>query len=298
MDVKKYEVLISVIEKKSILNACIELGYTQSGITHMMNSMEKEIGFPILQRSNKGVKLTSEGRIVLPLIRQIVKLNAELEYCFSQIRGLETGKVRVGSYPSIACTWLPKIIPEFRRLYPGVQVEISEELRVKQLERNLSEGHLDLCFLSRQPQQPFEYMELLEDPYYAVLPSNHPLAANEVIEAEALMHENFFINKSIDGIDPDILRYWEKIDVPITSTCSCNTDHTIVKLVSMELGVSMLPRLFLDTAVSAADQVQLRPLHPPAYRTLGIAAPSFPDLSPVAKAFLQCAKSVLANEGK
>ena len=51
MDIKKYEVLLAAIDKGSLVRVCEELGYTQSGLTHMMNSLEKEIGFPLLQRT-------------------------------------------------------------------------------------------------------------------------------------------------------------------------------------------------------------------------------------------------------
>ena len=72
MDIKKYEVLLAVVDKGSFIKAASELGYTQSGITYMMNSLEKECGFPLLQRSNKGVILTLEGERQLPEIRQLV----------------------------------------------------------------------------------------------------------------------------------------------------------------------------------------------------------------------------------
>lgn len=72
LDIKKYEVLLSTLDKGCFAKACEDLGYTQPAITHMMKSMEREIGFPLLKRSNKGIQLTSEGREVLPLIRGLV----------------------------------------------------------------------------------------------------------------------------------------------------------------------------------------------------------------------------------
>ena len=78
LDIKKYEVLLSTLDKGCFAKACEDLGYTQPAITHMMKSMEREIGFPLLKRSNKGIQLTSEGREVLPLIRELVAANDRL----------------------------------------------------------------------------------------------------------------------------------------------------------------------------------------------------------------------------
>lgn len=79
LDIKKYEVLLAVVDRGSFIKAASDLGYTQSGITYMMNSLEKECGFPLLSRSNKGVALTLEGERLLPEIRQLVQLNKRLE---------------------------------------------------------------------------------------------------------------------------------------------------------------------------------------------------------------------------
>ena len=80
LDIKKYEVLLSTLDKGCFAKACEDLGYTQPAITHMMKSMEREIGFPLLKRSNKGIQLTSEGREVLPLIRELVAVACVLDW--------------------------------------------------------------------------------------------------------------------------------------------------------------------------------------------------------------------------
>lgn len=294
MDIKKYAVLLDAIDKGSFVRACTELGYTQSGLTHMMNSLEKEVGFPLLQRSNKGIQLTAEGEEVLADIRELVMLNDRLEQKFSRIRGMETGKVRVGSYPTIACAWIPRIIRRFRELYPGIRVEVQEESSVRQLERNIQEGRLDLGFFSWQPKLPLEWLPLEEDPYLAVLPEGHPLTALEKVPAEALMGEEFLMCKSIDGMDPDITRYYQQQGLSIASSYSFNSDITIIHMVEQNMGVSMLPRLFLDVALNdSTSHVVTRPMEPPASRELGLAARSFRDLSPAMERFVKCARGVL-----
>lgn len=294
MDIKKYEVLLDAIDKGSFIRACEELGYTQSGLTHMMNSLEKEVGFPLLQRSNKGIQLTPEGQEVLGDIRELVRLNDRLEQKFSRIRGMETGKVRVGSYPTIACAWLPRIIHRFRELYPGIRVEVQEESSIRRLERNLQEGRLDLGFFSRQPGFSLEWISLEQDPYLAVLPADHPLAALEEVPAEKLMGEAFLMCKSIEGLDPDIVRYYKENGLPIASSYSFNSDTTIVHMVEQKVGVSMLPKLFLNmTLDGAAGRVVTRPMTPPAYRELGLAARSFRNMSPAMEQFVRCAREVL-----
>ena len=63
MDTKKLAALAAAVRLGSFTRAAEELGYTQSGLTHMMNSLEKDVGFPLLVRGRTGVRLTPAGRI-------------------------------------------------------------------------------------------------------------------------------------------------------------------------------------------------------------------------------------------
>lgn len=67
MDTKKLEALAAAVQYGSFTRAAEALGYTQSGMTHMMNSLERDIGFPVLLRGRGGVRLTPAGERIYPL---------------------------------------------------------------------------------------------------------------------------------------------------------------------------------------------------------------------------------------
>ena len=69
MDSEKFHALLKAIECGSLTGAAEELGYTQAGLTHMMNRLEKEIGVSLLQRTKLGVKLSPDGKDLLPYIK-------------------------------------------------------------------------------------------------------------------------------------------------------------------------------------------------------------------------------------
>lgn len=78
MDTKKLEALAAAVEYGSFTRAAENLGYTQSGLTHMMNSLEKDIGFPVLLRGRQGVRLTPAGERIFPLIRNLLDADEAL----------------------------------------------------------------------------------------------------------------------------------------------------------------------------------------------------------------------------
>ena len=63
MDGKKLEILMTTVDLGSFSKASEVVGYTQSGLTHMMDALEKEIGFPLLKRTHMGIQLTKQGEI-------------------------------------------------------------------------------------------------------------------------------------------------------------------------------------------------------------------------------------------
>ena len=87
METAKIAALLAAAELGSISKAAENLGYTQSGVTHIVNSLEEEAGFPLLMRGNRGVRLTAEGERLAPLMRELVQTADRLEQELALTRG-------------------------------------------------------------------------------------------------------------------------------------------------------------------------------------------------------------------
>ena len=75
MDTIKCELFLAAVDRGSLTAAGEAYGYTQSGVTRIINSLEKELGFPLFIRSKKGVVLTENGKAMLPALRDLVRAN-------------------------------------------------------------------------------------------------------------------------------------------------------------------------------------------------------------------------------
>ena len=124
MDTKKLEALATAVEMGSFTRASEVLGYTQSGLTHMMNSLEKDFGFPVLVRGRAGVRLTAAGERIFPLVRDCLAAGELLEREIRMINADKEETIRVAAYASVAVHWLPEVIQQFRHDHPGVNVDI------------------------------------------------------------------------------------------------------------------------------------------------------------------------------
>ena len=122
MDTEKCAALLCVLEKGSITAAAEQLGYTVSGVSRMMASMEAECGFPLLVRGKSGVMPTADGKDLLPTIKELARVGKLYEERCSAVRGLDTGVIRVGSVYSAWYDWLARTMVSFSARHPGIEI--------------------------------------------------------------------------------------------------------------------------------------------------------------------------------
>lgn len=292
MDLVKYEIFLNIVDRGSYSKVCEEFGYTQSGISRMMSSMEKEIGFPLITRNNKGISLTEEGKRVLPLVRQLIKNNSILEEEFLAIRGIETGLVRIGSFPTTAYAWMPLILQAFHENFPSIQVEVIEDNNINLLEQWLNQGFIDLGIFSRQYHSGFDWISLKKDPFVALLPQNHPLGGKDIVHLNELLEEKFVLFRSHEGDDPDTRCWMKHVDKKIHPVFTTNSDFTTIRVVEQNGFVTILPELIAKYAVSS-HQVIYRPLDINEAREVGIAVRCKEQLSPTTKKFIEFSKKIM-----
>lgn len=125
MDIEKLKALKTVVEIGSITQAAEHMGYSQPGLTGMLKRLEQEVGYPLLRRGTKGVRLTEAGEAVMPYIDRVLESSRALERALADHAPAQQDELRIGSYTSISKNWLPQVIRGFSRKYPGVRPCIS-----------------------------------------------------------------------------------------------------------------------------------------------------------------------------
>lgn len=282
MNIKKYEAFIRAVELGSLSKAAEELGYTQSGISHMMQSLEEEVGFPLMIRTSAGIFPNSEGEMLLPIIRQLLNINESLEQYIAKIKGADTGHIRIASFSSVAIYWLPSIISAFQKDYPNVEIQIVES-GADHIGEMMDNHEADLCLYTGDEKRSFDWVPLCKDQMLAVLPPEHPLAKKGApVPIRAFEDEQFIM--PLAGYDFEVRQVLDKLKkMPHIRFTSCN-DYAIINLVTQGLGVSILAELLMCNYRHTAVAL---PLDPPQYRILGMGVPQLKSVSPVTRNFMR-----------
>ena len=290
MESKKLEALLMAVDLGSFTKAAEVLGYTQSGLTHMMNSLEKEVGFTLLERGRSGVRLTEEGERIAPAVREFLQANARLDSVIEQVASSRTEIIRVSAYASIAMHWLPGIIQRFREECPDVDVDIRMADHVDVPYELLAQGKMDAILVSPQDEGQYEWVHLADDPMFAVLPKDFDTQGMTAFPLAAFEARDFIMPSQ--GFDKDIMRIFNRIGVKPHILPTWVDDPTVISMVSHGLGVSMMTEL---TVRGRTDGVKLLPVEPASTRELGLAVRSLDAASDGLRHFIDCTKRVVAE---
>lgn len=267
MDTKKVQALLAAIDLGSLTAAASELGYTQSGLTHMMNSLENELGLNLLLRSKSGVRLSPAGQELLPELRSLADAAGALDLAAEQLRQRNCSTLRLGAYSSIARHWVPQIMAEYRKVCPDTQVSLIMDGLVE-LYSAVRDDRLDCIMTSYDESlaQGFGWIPLWEDELVAVLPESFPLEG-DVLPVERFDETQFLMpSQGADTyIRPIFAASPRKIGPHIITTNL--DDESIVSMVEHGLGVSLLSRLVVK---GMNYQVKIVPISPKYFRSLGI----------------------------
>ena len=264
MNVSKYKALLTAVDLGSFSAAAQKLGYTQSGLTHMMNTLEDELGFSILVRGYFGVKLTPGGERIIPKIRELVNCEEALCNEIELVKSYGDNIIRIGAFSSMAQAILPTIVERFSKEYPDVAVNIQTGT-VTELYGGLDEGRFDICFGSKNPKYDFKWTPLFSDRFYAILPKAYPVS--DGVFPIASFNGTKFLMPGL-GFDDDISAVFSEYGVHPFVTPTYVDDPAIISMVEHNLGVSMLSELILS---GQHGDVQMVPIVPTVARALSVA---------------------------
>lgn len=264
MDSKKLQALLVAVDTGSFTKAADILGYTQSGLTHMMNSLEKELGFQLLLRGHYGVKLTPDGEKIAPYIRKFVESEREFTDEIKKLSSNSHNHIKVGAYSSIVVNWLPEIVERFQNVFKDVSVEIICG-GFNELYDSLYNGNIDMAFLSHRSGENVNWTHLSDDALIAILPKNYNYSGS-TYPITSFDSQQFLM--PYYGFATDIMKALNKYDVKPFIKSTFVDDASIIAMVQHNFGVSMLSELVMKDKMGLVNAL---PLDPPCYRELGIA---------------------------
>ncbi|CAM3164058.1 LysR family transcriptional regulator [Sporolactobacillus spathodeae] len=290
MSLVQYSIFVKIAETKSFTLAADQLGLTQSAVSHSIASLENSFGFPLIHRNRTGVILTHDGERMLPIIERVLRENEKVGQEAADIAGLVRGIIHVGVFTSVSRHWLPQIIRQMDRSYPGIEIKLQEG-NYQFIEQGIISGRLDCGFLNTFTSQSSEVIPLKKDRLFCIVSSESSLYDEKFASFSHINREPFIMPAF--GGNHEIKQFLKKYRIHPPIRFELMEENAILAMVANHLGISILPELILPD-----DLAPLRalPLEQDCYRMLGLALR--PPASPATKKFAEITKQIVGQSAK
>ena len=277
---ERYFALLKILEIGSFTKAADAMGYSQSAVSQMVQSLESELSLKLLYRSRNGIKLTPEGEALLPYIQRTVNhYNAMLEKT-RELKGLNGGLIRIGTLSSVSSQWLPGLIKDFQTLYPKVHFLLHQG-DYSTIPAWVRAGEIDFGFVNPDAEsvRGLHTIFVTSGGHKAVLHPDHPLAAQPWVTLEQLAKETFLLLE--EGCLSEPLEAFRTLGLEPRVELRMHDNFSICSMVEANVGVSILPELALRKMNFRIVQL---PTVPPVIRRVSLVMKD-PDILPIASRY-------------
>ncbi len=187
-----------VARSGSIQRAAKELNVAASAINRQLLQLEAELGVPLFERMPRGMQPTAAGDLIITLARRWRSEERRIIADVQQLRGLNQGHVRIAAMDSHANGFLPALVEDMARDYPGISLDV-EILSTDDAVATLMGGSTDLgVVFNLTPRRDVHVLWSESLPLGCVVAPAHPLARKASVSMqEALVHPIVLQSKAL-----------------------------------------------------------------------------------------------------
>lgn len=260
MDEKKLHSFLTIIKKGSINKAAEELGYTQSALSQMVQSMEQELDGKLVVRTPGGVTLTGYGAALLPHMEEALHSLHRLEEYAKSLHN-KKWSVKIATQPSFSTGALPKLLQAFRKEEDNIAFEI--QIGLDEIEDWLESGKIDIAICEQHDSlKNYPWIPLWRDPFCVVVPKSMEGDFHGKVSVKDLYRYPFIWQRCYDWgslIDPDRFDSITQVNSP--------NDDGVLMMVEQGLGTTIVARF---SAPQSTDEYTVFELKEKMERRFGI----------------------------
>lgn len=184
MNLMHWRLVVAVADHGNITRAAERVGMTQSGASQALALMEETLGVQLFSRESRQTLPTAIGLPVIEQARLMLSALETIRQTVDSVRPMLRGTIRLASFPMVLASFLPPLLRQFNRLYPGIEV-VALEVSDDEVETLLAAGLVDVgVVLNPAPER--NAGPLGRDEWVAVVPAGHPLALRGIEQGVSL----------------------------------------------------------------------------------------------------------------
>lgn len=255
LDLVTLQILMAAAEEESFAAAAARANLSLSAVSRRVTDLEARVGVALFARHDRGVSLTPAGSQLVAQLRDLFDL---LEVIALDLEATRTGKrgvIRLDTHMSATAGPLPEKLASFRRLYPDIHVQLSEQTSVEVVHA-VSIGMADLGMVSGT--LPIDNLQLInwhEDELVVVLPLGHRLMDQATVRFADIVGEAFVGLQKDSALLSLYRQHMEVLGHRLNECAHTSSFESVCRLVGAGLGIAIVPAL-----AAHGDGIGTRPL--------------------------------------
>lgn len=293
MEIRWLQAFVAVAEELHFGRAATRLHMAQSPLSQTIRKLEKDIGVLLFERSTRSVELTAGGHALLPHAYQVLEGVETARRATRASKGGVYGRIRIGFTGVLNHRALPPLTRALRQRYPHIELTLVGRIMTRDAVSQLESGALDLAFVGLPVTSPSVSTRLIRrEPFGAVLPSDHRLAAEPRIDLRELADDGFVTTPLSAGSSLQEIAMRACVDAGFRPRVvqEITDPYMILMLVAAGVGVALMSDGIADIIPPGTVFVPLT--GEPVYMNHGIAWPNA-EPSPALAVALRITEEIL-----
>jgi len=237
---RQLETFSAVARLQSFTRAAEALHLTQPAISIQIRQIVETIGLPLFEQNGREITLTAAGEEMLATVRELDDVWNRFESAIDDLKGFKRGKLRVGLVTT-AKHFLPRMLGDFYRRYPDIDIELEIANRQKIVERLL--GNQDDLYIMSYPPEQMDIVShpFLDNEYLVLAPAAH-WAVGQPVSLQELAAEPFLLREEGSGSRHVIDEHMRDSGIQLKVRLSLASNEAIRELVASGMGLTVLSR--------------------------------------------------------
>ncbi|MER5927944.1 LysR family transcriptional regulator [Streptomyces mirabilis] len=289
LDVRRILLFAEVARRGSVTATARALNYTPSAVSQQVSRLEAEAGQPLLERHARGVTLTDAGRALADRAARIERELTAAENELADFAGLRAGTLRIGTFPTVGASLLPRAVIAFRAAHPDVRLTVRSS-RIAGLWSMLENREIELSVMwdydwSRIDREDVVVTPLLDDPPALLVSDQHRFAGRDSATLADLADDPWITRAEHHPVAEALNRSCRAAGFEPQIAYEAHDYQEAQAMVAAGIGVALAPALALE---GIRPGVSVLPLLPPApVRRILLVRMADHALTPAARTFAE-----------
>lgn len=244
MNTKTLEYFITAAKYLNFRKAAEMMHIEQSTLSKHISRLESDLGCQLFIRSKQSVSLSDQGKVFLEESQKILEsVNSAKNKIKASANG-ETGVIKIGFRNTMStCIPLYKAITAFRKTYPLVELQLNPMMSIAQCEMVLNDKlDIAICYSPPEKYEKLERLALTKEYVYLAIPTSHPYAELNIINARKLRGEKFIglTSSKYNFLSDKLFRRLRTLGLQPEINQFVDDDKALIGLVALGMGVTFI----------------------------------------------------------